>query len=84
MLVDCGLFLFRNRVHRNHSFTAVQAHNAATVCATLLLVAFLVSTMVLFANTEAGAEKELQQALCLFLVTFHKERKVFSTTKQTL
>ena len=54
MLVDAALFLSRNRVHRNHTFRAVQVHNVATGAAALLVVAFLVATMTFLAITEAG------------------------------
>ena len=55
-LVDAALFLSRNRVHRNHTFRAVQVHNVATGAAALLVVAFLVATMTFLAITEAGKQ----------------------------
>ena len=54
MLIDAALFLSRNRVHRNHTFRAVQVHNVATGAAAMLVVAFLVATMTFLAITEAG------------------------------
>lgn len=54
MLIDAALFLSRNRVHRNHTFRAVQVHNLATGVIALLVVSFLVATMTFLAITEAG------------------------------
>ena len=58
MLIDAALFLSRNRVHRNHTFRAVQVHNVATGAAALLVVAFLVATMTFLAITEAGKQAD--------------------------
>ena len=56
MLIDAALFLSRNRVHRNHTFRAVQVHNVATGAAAMLVVAFLVANMTFLAITEAGKQ----------------------------
>jgi len=53
MLVDAALFLSRNRVHRNHTFRAVQLHNLASGVIAILVVSFLVATMTFLAITEA-------------------------------
>ena len=63
MLIDAALFLSRNRVHRNHTFKAVQVHNFATGVTALLVVSFLISTMTFLAITEAGKRARFTRLL---------------------
>ena len=65
MLIDAVLFLSRNRIHRNHTFRAVQLHNFATGVIALLVVSFLVATMTFLAITEAGKRLRFIKITCI-------------------